>query len=164
MRAKVKKEENLDKKIPGRKPTARKDKIKFKPGRPAKVIDWQLVDNLLMAGCSGKEIAGNFGIIPDTLYDNVAARYNVSFTEYQQSMRAKGLGLLRAKSFDKAFKGDNTQLNINLKTFCGYHEGRTEPEYPNDKVLDDLLAEVKMLKHIVNPITFNNNFDNPITP
>jgi len=36
-----------------------------------KDIDWKKVDNMLVAGCKGPEIAGEFGIHADTLYLNI---------------------------------------------------------------------------------------------
>lgn len=114
--------------------------------RPEKPIDWALVDRLLLAGCSGTEIAPHFDLHPDTFYKRFQDQHEVCFTVYCSSKRQQGNGLLKLKSFDKAIRGDNHQLTLNLKNRCGYHEGKTEAEVPNDNKLDNLIQEIKSLK------------------
>ena len=83
-------------------------------GRPEKTIDWDLVDELLEAGCSGQEIAPYFNIHPDTLYNRTHERYGMLFSAYSEIMSSKGEACLRAVQFGKAVgkvdKGDNTML------------------------------------------------------
>ncbi len=85
--------------------------------RPELKIDWQKVDELLGSGCLGTEIAGYFGMNPETFYDKVKKQYNVGFSEYMQEKRSKGDALLRHQQYCKAMgytkKGD-TQLLIRL--------------------------------------------------
>lgn len=77
-------------------------------------LDWDKVDELLIAGCIGTEIAGYFGIHPNTLYRKVEEEKKVSFGVYLQEKRSKGDSLLRAHQYKKAIgltdKGDNTLL------------------------------------------------------
>lgn len=91
-----------------------KDRPKRETGRPQAIIDWDLVDNLLIAGCSGLEIAGHIGLHHSTLYDRCLTDKKLSFTEYSSKKYAKGDSLLRAAQFAKALgktdKGDNTLL------------------------------------------------------
>jgi len=83
-------------------------------GRPKADIDWKKVDELLIAGCSGAEIAGYFGLNPATLYDRCQTDNNKMFSEYSQEKSAKGDSILRAHQYAKALglteKGDNTLL------------------------------------------------------
>lgn len=83
-------------------------------GRPPKEIDWDLVDELLEAGCSGPEIAPHFNIHPETLYDRVADKYGMLYSHYAEVMASKGESCLRAVQYGKAIgkmdKGDNTML------------------------------------------------------
>ena len=85
-----------------------------KPGPPEKPINWDLLDNLLVSGCSASEIAPHFNIHPETLYDRVKEKYGIYWTEYSAKMKYKGEALLRATQFAKATgsstKGDNTML------------------------------------------------------
>lgn len=79
-------------------------------GRPQKPIDWDMVDQLLMAGCSGTEVAANFNIHRDTLYDRVVKEFGISFTEYSAKYEEKGKSLIKLKQFEKALEKDNTLL------------------------------------------------------
>lgn len=85
--------------------------------RPEAKIDWEKVDELLLSGCPGTEVAAFFGIHPDTFYKRVELKYNVGFSAYLQEKKSKGEALLRAHQFDKALgktrKGD-TQLLLML--------------------------------------------------
>jgi hypothetical protein len=83
-------------------------------GRPEKFIDWDRVDQLLMAGCTGIEIAPHFDMHYETFYDRVKEKYKVGFTEYCSLKRQQGESLLREKQYLKALgytdTGDNTLL------------------------------------------------------
>lgn len=79
-----------------------------------KEIDWDLVDELLEAGCSCAEIAPHFNCCTDTLYDRTAAKYGMPWSEYSEKLQRKGEACLRAVQYGKALgkidKGDNTML------------------------------------------------------
>ena len=79
-------------------------------GRAFKPIDWNIVDNALVAGCSGVEIAGLLGVHYETLYDRTVKEKGKSFTEYSHEKKAKGDSLLRQKQFQEAMKGDRGML------------------------------------------------------
>ncbi len=83
-------------------------------GRPSKPIDWAKVDDLLMAGCTGSEVAAYFDMHRQTFYDRVVAKYNTSFTEYSSEKKQHGESILRAHQYAKALgltkEGDNTLL------------------------------------------------------
>lgn len=79
-------------------------------GRPKANIEWKKVEELLMAGCSGAEIAANFGISPHTIYDRCLTDNNIPFSDYSQQFYAKGESLLRAVQYSKAVKGDTAML------------------------------------------------------
>lgn len=76
--------------------------------------DWKKIDDLLVAGCNGADVAGFFGIHPDTLYRWVEEDKNMDFTAYLSEKRSKGDALLKAQQYAKAMgltdKGDNTLL------------------------------------------------------
>lgn len=78
--------------------------------RPEKIIDWDLVDELLIAGCFGTEIAPYFDISVKRFYERVQEEYGVGFTELSAEKRAKGDSLIRKAQFDKALEKDNTLL------------------------------------------------------
>lgn len=84
--------------------------LREKSGRPPKPIDWIIVDQFLMAGCTGTEIAANFHIYPDTLYRRVQDEFGITFTDYAAQYDEKGKSLLRVKQFEKALEKDNSML------------------------------------------------------
>ena len=92
--------------------------------RPAQTINWDLVDEMLMAGSPGTEIAPKFSMHPETFYDRVSREKGVGFTEYSQRVRSSGDGNLRLSYYKSALDG-NTQLLISLgKERLGY--GKSE--------------------------------------
>lgn len=76
--------------------------------------DWEKIDNLLVAGCTGTEIAGYLGIHPETLYKWAEQDKKMGFSDYLAQKRSKGDSLLKAHQYAKAMgmtdKGDNTLL------------------------------------------------------
>lgn len=83
-------------------------------GRPEAIIDWKKVDDLLISGCSGAQIAGYFGLNPATIYDRCNKDHGIPFSEYSQQKYSKGETILKAHQFAKAIgktkDGDNTLL------------------------------------------------------
>lgn len=117
------------------------------PGRPAKPVDWELVDSLLLAGCNGVEIASHFDMHEATFYEKVQEKHKMLFTAYALEKKSKGDSLLRKVQFSKALKGDNTMLVWLGKNRLSQREGQDpNPLPPNDQNLTTLIAEVKELK------------------
>ncbi len=85
-----------------------------KGGRPRAEIDWKVVDDLLISGCSGREVAAYIGLNPQTIYENCVHKFGISFSEYSTQKYSKGDSILRAQQYAKALgktdKGDNTLL------------------------------------------------------
>jgi transposase-like protein len=79
-------------------------------GRPQAVIDWKIVDQFLVGGADGVQIAGRLGIHPNTLYERCLEENKISFSEYSQGKRSKGDALLHLAQFNKAMKGDSGML------------------------------------------------------
>ena len=113
--------------------------------RPAKHIDWSLVDKLLQAHCPGTEIAASFDMHPNTFYDRVEKEFGISFTEYSTQKKKKGKNNLRLSQFKNALEGNST-LQIWLgKNWLGQRdEPRVAEEFPgNLSLLLDLLQNIK---------------------
>jgi len=87
-------------------------------GRPPAKINWDIVNELLVKGCSGRQIAGSLGIHQKTLYEHCVIEKGEPFSDYSTRFYAKGEALLIAKQFDKAIEGDNTCLIWLGKTRC----------------------------------------------
>jgi len=88
-------------------------KTKAKKNKPHIPIDWKQVENLLMAGCLGTEVAAALGIHPDTLYLRVVSELKYeSFTAYSAEFKQKGDSLLKVKQFESAVKDKNIPMQI----------------------------------------------------
>lgn len=79
-------------------------------GRPLISIDWKKVDQLLISGCRGTEVASFLGIHKDTLYDRCVKEKNMSFSDYSAQKRQKGDSLLKHKQFQIGMEGNTTML------------------------------------------------------
>jgi hypothetical protein len=75
-------------------------------------IDWKLIEQLLMAGCSGVQAAAYIGVHENTLYKRCKLDNGVEFVAFQQEKRAKGDTLLHSAQFDKAYKDKDTSMLI----------------------------------------------------
>lgn len=92
-------------------------------GRKHKLIDWELVDNMLIAHCTGVEVAAALGIDSQTFSRAVKRVKKVDFDSYQQQKRAVGKELLRRKMFSQAMKDQNTTERIFLsKNLLGFSD------------------------------------------
>jgi len=87
---------------------------KQKGGRRELILNWDEIDNLLISGCKGSEIAAYFGCCDETIYERCAKEKGMLFSDYSAKMRSKGDSLLRVAQFSKALgknpKADNTML------------------------------------------------------
>lgn len=79
-------------------------------GRKKINIDWNKVDNALMAGSNGVQVAAMLGIHYDTLVNACKRDHNSNFSDYLRTKREKGNNLLLAKQYDLAMKGDRGML------------------------------------------------------
>ena len=78
--------------------------------KPKASINWDEVDELLEAQCSGTEIAAYFSIHHDTFYRAVEEKYGIGFTAYKQSKSDKGKGNLRLAQYQLALQKDRGML------------------------------------------------------
>src|SRR5689334_3736627 len=89
-----------------RKPTGRPSQ------RPCAEIDWKKVETMVMAGCSGTEIAGAFGIHPDTFYVRFEKEYGLCFTAYRSRKKEGGDGNIRLRQYISAMNGNTQMLKL----------------------------------------------------
>lgn len=121
--------------------------------RPVKPIDWQKVDQLLLAGCTGTEIAPHFDMHEDTFYKRVEDQYGMGFTAYCSLKRCQGDSILRAKQFEQAIKGDKTML-----VWLGKNR-LNQRESPEQKAIDpqELVRFMAMMKQLTEAQSFALN-------
>ena len=75
-------------------------------------IDWDVVAEYLMAGCSGREIAAMIGVCEDTLYNRCRTDLNQEFSAFKQEKQAAGESLLRKIQFEAATKDKDRSMLI----------------------------------------------------
>ena len=124
------------------KPTDKKKKVKGQPGRPQIEIDWKAVNQYLIAGCSGQEIAGFLGIHPDTLYLAVKRKYNQVFTEYSAMYKQKGDAILKAKQFEAAIN----DKNISMLIWLGKQRLGQKDKNETDLTVTDMVTQIVIEK------------------
>lgn len=108
-------------------------------GRPVKEIDWAFVEELIMYGCSGTQIASRLGIHHVTFYDRVQTDHGITFTEYADKFKQKGESLLLEAQFKKALEKDNTMLIWLGKHRLGQKEHDTSHNQAVAERLDKIL-------------------------
>ena len=89
-----------------------------KRGVPPQPIDWDEVDRLLMAHCSGSSIAHRLGICYDTLIDRCQSDKGVNFSEYTKQKRDMGVSLIKYTQFKLALEKDRSMLIWLGKQYC----------------------------------------------
>ena len=123
-------------------------------GRPEKIIDWELVDKFLEAGCNGIQIASHFGMHHQTFYDRVYEKHKMNFTDYAGRTTPRGEAHLLLSQHQKSLNGQakgNAQMLIWLgKVRLGQREPEPIKEKPpNDDKLDNLITQAKAPENIV---------------
>jgi hypothetical protein len=113
--------------------------------RPEKPIDWELVDELLVAGCDGNQISPFFNMHPDTFYRRVMEKYGVCFTVLQSIKRAEGDAVLLTAQYKKAAAGDNTMMVWLGKNRLKQKENPTELTLSTETVqsFKEVMSQVK---------------------
>lgn len=98
------------------KPKEKKERV-HKGGRNKVNIDWNVVDNFLIAGLDGVQVAANIGISPETLTHRCEKEKGMNWSLYRQIKYEKGNGLIHVAQFDKAIK----QKSSDMLKHLGYH-------------------------------------------
>lgn len=80
-------------------------------GRPKAAIDWNVVGEMLEAGCFATGISSSLGIDEKTLYNRCETDNEITFSIFRQQKLAKGNDLLRQAQFKSAL-GGNTAMQI----------------------------------------------------
>ena len=110
-------------------------------GRPVKEINWDVVDKLIEAGCSGIAIAAKFRIQSDTFYSRFKQEYGCSFQDYRANAQEVGIAdlmmMLHAKAMNNKAPGNTNLLIFLAKTKLGMKEPETDNSTaPNQDKID----------------------------
>jgi hypothetical protein len=110
-------------------------------------IDMKKVDDLLIAGCTGTQVAGYFGVHPDTLYNRIVSEKGMTFTAYSAIKRQKGESILKATQFAKAIgasdKGDNMMLIWLGKNRLDQTDSPKQDASAKDEQITEVLSNAK---------------------
>lgn len=110
-----------------------------KTGRPEKPINWELVDRMIEAQCTGVEIAGACGMHWDTFFTRFRKHHGISFTDYSTQKAQSGLGIIKLAQYQKAIN-NSAKGNVQMLIYLGkVLLGQKEPS-------DDIKEEVILLK------------------
>lgn len=108
-------------------------------GRKKAKIDWNKVDKLLEAGCTGVEIAASLGVHYDTLARACKSEKKTNFADYLQEKRASGDSLLRAAQFKSAMSG-----NTSMQIWLGKNRlGQSDKPNQSDEQVTDILNQLR---------------------
>ena len=79
-------------------------------GRKRIEFDWDMVEKILMSGCTGAQAAAAVGISFDTLNRRCVDQKHTTFADFAAKKRQKGNSMLHAKQFQTAMEGNTTML------------------------------------------------------
>lgn len=111
-------------------------------GRPVVEIDWDMLDNLIIAQCKVTETAGYFGITDETLNYKMFEKYGETFSVYSTKLHRKGKSMLKARQFNRAFKDGNVQMLIKLGDIYLDEFKQVNSELANPQSIETLLESV----------------------
>lgn len=109
-------------------------------GRPEINLDWNQIDHLLAAGCTGKDVAGRLGIHEHTLYNQVKSKFGLNFSDYCASRYSKGDSLIKEVRFNKAIKG-----NVQLLLYLSEVRLKEKKDDPSNISVEDLEKYQKIM-------------------
>lgn len=126
----------------GRKPTGRPSQ------RPEAEIDWNKVDMMILAGCSGSEIAGAMPkpIHPDTFYRRFEKEYGMGFSEYSPERKEGGKGNVRLKQYISALQGNTQMLKTLGEEWLGQGKRDNSTEGDEARIVIYLTEKIEKLE------------------
>jgi hypothetical protein len=120
----------------------RKDPNPKPAHRPLIPIDWQFVDKMIKAQCSGVEIAGALNVCIDTFYDRFKVEKGVCFSEARPPIQEGGKGMLRLRQYTSAMQGNTSMLKTLGEEYLG--QGRKSSDLPpNESDLKEIHTALK---------------------
>lgn len=116
--------------------------------RPEVPIDWKRVDELLIAGCVGTDIAAAYHMHPDTFYRRVEKKHGIGFTAYAQQKKGIGDSFLREAQYKQALKNNTAMLIWLGKQRLHQRENAAEKVAPDDvlKAFEELMKQIDAAK------------------
>lgn len=105
-------------------------------------IDWEKVDQLLVAGCNGLQCAASIGVHYDTLARHCKSDKNSDFAVYMQEKRAHGDAMLLAAQYHKALKDKHPTMLVWLGKQRLHQKDSVEQLSQSDKDITEALKQI----------------------
>jgi len=80
--------------------------------RPLIPIDWKAVDQMILSGLNGRQIAGLLDISDDTFYERFQIEKGSSFSGYRPLRKEGGDGMILMRQFKSAMNGNTQMLKL----------------------------------------------------
>ena len=107
-------------------------------GRPAKEINWEIVEKRIEAGCNGIEIAASLRVDSDTFYGRFKEQYGKSFQDFSAFFYKAGDANIKFTQYMKAMSGNIAMLQLLGRERLG--QSKEQERVPSND-------EVKALEH-----------------
>jgi hypothetical protein len=126
--------------------------------RPRKEINWEIVEKMIEAGSSARDIYGKFRINEDTFYRRFKDEYEISFQDYKGELSSAGEAdlrlMLHAKALNNDARGNITALIFLARTRLGMREPELLSQLPSNQgqidqshLIMQLQYEIEQLKN-----------------
>jgi len=124
-------------------------------GRPATPINWELVEEMAEAHCTGAAIARALKINPRSLTSGIRRKYNIDTTDYLHERQEFGDSNIKVIMYRKALKGDTTMLIWYSKNVLGWSDKSTVenlglPPAINIQMINADPARAKLIEEFFN--------------
>ena len=125
-------------------------------------IDWDKVDQLIMAGCNIVQVAASIGVHRDTLYKKCEEEKKTTLSAYHEEKRSSGDSLLLAAQYHKAIKDKNPTMLIWLGKQRLQQKESLEDKINKDieKKFDDKMDQVLALLSVSDLKMEDSNINN----
>jgi hypothetical protein len=107
-------------------------------------IDWKMVDQMMTAGCSGREIAGYLKIDSDTFYSRFKKEHKESFSALSEERKKGGYALIRWKQFQSAMRGNTQMLKLLGEEWLD--QGKVKEDSAGSESRDSIILLQKLQK------------------
>lgn len=114
--------------------------------RPLKEINWQVVERMMEAGNTAKEISKYLRIDEDTFYRRFKIEFGSCFAGFADGIAECGDGNIRYLQYIKALSGNIEMLKLLGKERLGQGSESQLKKAPNQIVIDDMKENMR-LKH-----------------
>jgi hypothetical protein len=118
--------------------------------RPETFIDWKRVEVMILAGCSGIEIAASIMPKPihcKTFYRRFKKEYGVGFEEYRPNRKLGGYGNIRTRQYIAALAGNNQMLKLLGEEWLGQGKNASGDSSNESRAIINISERLQKIEH-----------------